>query len=49
MTPKEYLSQYGWAERNIRRLEEEKERWHRRVLLESLKARIDKVKEENGT
>lgn len=32
MTPKEYLSQYGWAERNIRRLEEEKERWHRRAL-----------------
>ena len=32
MTPKEYLSQYGWIERNIRRLEEEKERWRQRAL-----------------
>lgn len=32
MTPKEYLSQYGWIERNIRRLEEEKERWQQRAL-----------------
>ena len=32
MTPKEYLSQYGWIERNIRRLEEDKERWRQRAL-----------------
>ena len=32
MTPKEYLSQYSWIERNIRRLEEEKERWRQRAL-----------------
>lgn len=32
MTPKEYLSQYGMVERNIRRLEEEKERWRQRAL-----------------
>lgn len=32
MTPKEYLSQYGWIERNIRRLEYEKERWRQRAL-----------------
>ena len=32
MTPKEYLSQYGRIERNIRRLEEEKERWRQRAL-----------------
>ena len=32
MTPKEYLPQYGWIERNIRRLEEEKERWRQRAL-----------------
>ena len=32
MTPKEYLSQYGYVERNIRRLEGEKERWQQRAL-----------------
>lgn len=32
MTPKEYLSQYGRIERNICRLEEEKERWRQRAL-----------------
>ena len=32
MTPKKYLSQYGWIERNIRRLEDEKERWRQRAL-----------------
>lgn len=32
MTPKEYLSQYGAIERNIRRMEEEKERCRQRAL-----------------
>lgn len=32
MTPKEYLSQYGRIERNIRRMEEEKERCRQRAL-----------------
>ena len=32
MTPKEYLSQYGAIERNIRMMEEEKERCRRRAL-----------------
>ena len=31
MTPKAYLSRYAAAERNIRGLEEQKERWHRRA------------------
>lgn len=32
MTPKEYLNQYGAIERNIRMMEEEKERCRRRAL-----------------
>lgn len=32
MTPKEYLSQYGRIERNIRRMEEEKENCRQRAL-----------------
>ena len=32
MTPKEYLSQYGAIERNIRRMEEEKEHCRQRAL-----------------
>ncbi len=32
MTPKEYLSQYGAIERNIRRMEEEKEQCRRRAM-----------------
>ena len=31
MTPKAYLSRYAAAERKIRCLEEQKERWHRRA------------------